>query len=101
LRQCTYTPELSVIYKNAYDEFFSGLGIELNEAGFFVSPIPYQEKPLESIKPGHKLRTKEKRAFKRQIAEEVCRCIRRDVAAGWEEPMSKRLPAQIADALES
>jgi hypothetical protein len=59
-----------------YDGFFMELGAVQNEAGFFVSPIPLPQKPLSQVKAGHKLRTKEKRAFKQEITEQVARRLR-------------------------
>lgn len=54
-----------------YDDFFRELGAIRNEAEFFVSPLPLPQKPLSQVKAGHKLRTREKRAFKQEIAEQV------------------------------
>jgi uncharacterized protein VirK/YbjX len=76
VRQASYLEEFAPSYKEAYDGFFSELGVTQNAAGFFIIPIPIVEKPLALIKQGHKLRTKEKRAFKRQVADDVCRLIR-------------------------
>jgi hypothetical protein len=100
-RQSSYTEELSGLYIGAYDDFFSGLGLVINDAGFFLSPIPHQDKPLSSIKQGHKLRTREKRAFKRQIAQAVCHVLQQEIAADAAEPLLKRLPNQIPPAFES
>ena len=54
-------------FDKSYDEFFCGLGFAQTPEGFFMSPIPIPDKPLTCIKPGHKIRTKEKRAFKREV----------------------------------
>jgi len=69
--QTCYTAECAAAFNTAYDGFFQELGIARNSEGFFVSPVPIEEKPLASIKQGHKLRTREKRAFKQQI-QKVC-----------------------------
>jgi uncharacterized protein VirK/YbjX len=53
--------------EQAYDSFFSQLGIAPNAAGFYLSSISVEDKPLASIKQGHKLRTRQRRAFKRDI----------------------------------
>ena len=74
-RQSSYSEEFSSHYRSAYDDFFAELGAVRNSAGFFVSPIPMPEKPVAEVKQGHKLRTREKRAFKRQVAAEVCRIL--------------------------
>ncbi len=66
-RQCYFTQDAAAVFKEAYDDFFAGLGIPKDAAGFFRIPLPLQEKPLALIKHGHKLRTREKRAFKQQI----------------------------------
>jgi uncharacterized protein VirK/YbjX len=100
-RQSSYTAELSDLYIGAYDDFFSGLGLARNDSGFFLSPIPHQDKPLSSIKQGHKLRTKQKRAFKRQIAQEVCQALQREVAAANAEPLTARFPDRVPVVIES
>jgi uncharacterized protein VirK/YbjX len=66
-RQTCYTEDLDAIFKSNYDEFFTELGMVRHPDGFFLSPVPMKNKPLKYIKQGHKLRTKEKRAFKLQI----------------------------------
>jgi hypothetical protein len=80
-RQSSYTSELANFYEDAYDDFFVELGLERNSANFFVSKIPLNEKPLTSVKRGHKLRTKKKREFKRLVAENV-RLVLLDEIAG-------------------
>jgi uncharacterized protein VirK/YbjX len=67
VRQSCFTPECAAAFKGAYDDFFAVLGMTRNAAGFFLSPVPIEEKSLACIKPGHKLRTRQKRAFKQQI----------------------------------
>ncbi|MGA3264615.1 MAG: DUF535 family protein [Terracidiphilus sp.] len=74
-RQSSYSKEFSSLYQSAYDDFFVELGAARNSAGFFVSPIPLPEKPVACVKQGHRLRTREKRAFKRQIAADVCQLL--------------------------
>jgi uncharacterized protein VirK/YbjX len=74
-RQSSYSEEFSSQYRSAYDDFFAEVGAARNSAGFFLSPIPMPEKPVELIKQGHKLRTREKRAFKRRVAAEVCQLL--------------------------
>jgi uncharacterized protein VirK/YbjX len=66
-RQSAYSEECSASFKEAYDDFFSQLGMSKGSTGFFCVPVPVQGKPLALIKQGHKLRTKEKRAFKQQV----------------------------------
>jgi len=67
VRQSSYTEDSVVEFRQAYDRFLSGLGIPQTADGFFLTPVPVEGRPLASIKRGHKIRTKEKRAFKRQI----------------------------------
>lgn len=66
-RQSYYSEDAAVVFKEAYDDFFAELGMPKSAAGFFRISLPLQEKPLTFIKHGHKLRTREKRAFKQQI----------------------------------
>jgi uncharacterized protein VirK/YbjX len=53
--------------ESAYDGFFEALGIPRTPNGYFSSPIPMKDKPLALIKRGHKIRTKQKRAFKEEV----------------------------------
>jgi len=66
-KQSSGTKDSATAFKQAYDDFFSGLGISQSPAGFFLTPVPIEAKPLATIKKGHKIRTKEKRAFKQWI----------------------------------
>jgi uncharacterized protein VirK/YbjX len=92
-RQTCYTVECASAFSTAYDGFFNELGIARNAAGFFVSPVPIEEKPLAWIKQGHKLRTKDKRAFKHEI-QKAC-------SAFFEEFAPLRKTAAMATASES
>jgi uncharacterized protein VirK/YbjX len=74
--QSSYNELYATSFKKGYDVFFTDLGIAQNATGFFLSPIPLREKPLALIKQGHKLRTREKRLFKRHIAADVRRTLR-------------------------
>ena len=58
-------------FRTAYDDFWVELGAKKTSASFFASPIPPQEKSLDTVTNGHKSRTRKKRAFKQQIAEDV------------------------------
>lgn len=77
VRQTSYTTGSAAALKLNYDDFFAELGIGKSASGFFVSRLPIEDKPLVVVKRGHKLRTKEKRAFKRQVAEDVSRYFER------------------------
>jgi uncharacterized protein VirK/YbjX len=70
--QCSYSEKNSFSFKKAYDDFMVSIGIPMGKAGFYLSPIPIQEKPLALVKSNNRLRTKLRRSFKRQVAEEVC-----------------------------
>jgi uncharacterized protein VirK/YbjX len=54
--------------EQAYDGFFTELGATKGPTNFYLAPMPPPEKPMTAIKQGHKIRTRNKRAFKRQIA---------------------------------
>jgi uncharacterized protein VirK/YbjX len=62
--------------QEAYDDFFTELGATKGPANFFLSDLPPREKPITLIKRGHKTRTRTKRAFKREIAQRICRLLR-------------------------
>ena len=80
--QRSYTEPFTVRFLEAYDAFFTGLGATLNAAGFFVCPLPPPQKPFSQVKAGHKLRTREKRAFKQEVADRVCRAIEENCRPG-------------------
>jgi hypothetical protein len=62
--------------QQAYDEFFIELGAIRGPADFYLAPMPPQEKPMTSIKRGHKTRTRKKRAFKQEIMQRILLLIR-------------------------
>lgn len=67
VRQTCFSERLAADFKSNYDDFFIELGMARNGAGFFMGPVPLENKPLALIKPGHKIRTIRKRAFKQRI----------------------------------
>lgn len=69
--QNSYCLECDHSFQTAYDGFFADLGVQQNAANVYLSAIPLKEKPLPLIKQGHRLRTREKREFKREIADRV------------------------------
>ena len=64
-----------------YDGFFEALGVPRTPYGYFSSPIPMEDKPLAQIKKGHKIRTKEKRAFKEDVQNAVAGFFEKHCAA--------------------
>lgn len=66
-RQSSSTRDSGESFKQAYDSFFEGLGIQKTSEGFYRTPVPIGLKPLAHVKKGHKIRTKEKRAFKQSV----------------------------------
>jgi uncharacterized protein VirK/YbjX len=71
LRQSAYNELYKEVFVRSYDEFFLEMGLAKAEGELYRSPIPIPDKPLQEVKRGHKLRTKEKRAFKREVADSV------------------------------
>jgi len=68
LRQANYHEDCAGVFRKSYDDFFLNLGAVLGPEDLYSCPVPIPEKPLQEVKRGHKLRTKEKRAFKREVA---------------------------------
>ena len=66
-RQSSCTKDTAAAFAQAYDRFFQGVGMVETPCGFFLTPVPIEAKPLADIKKGHKIRTREKRAFKQSI----------------------------------
>jgi uncharacterized protein VirK/YbjX len=98
--QNSYCDECAASFKAAYDDFFTEHGVQKNEANFFLAPIPLIEKPLALVKQGHKLRTREKREFKREIANAVCRLLE-ESCRGNSRPLYpvRLLPASIPEVV--
>jgi uncharacterized protein VirK/YbjX len=67
----------STEFVSGYDEFWISLGANPFASKFFHLPMRSAEKPLQAIKQNHRQRTKVKREFKKEIAEEVCRSFQR------------------------
>lgn len=97
-RQSSFSEELSVQYKSAYDDFFSEIGVKPSTSGFFLSSIPLEDRPMTFIKRGHKIRTREKRQFKLRVADEVCQILQRSgvKVVGRSAESSSATPADIA-----
>ena len=99
-RQSYYSRRAAAVFEEAYDEFFAGLGILKDAAGFFHIPLPFQEKPLSIIKHGHKLRTKEKRTFKQQI-QSACADFFAETAPAASHQPSIQLPNGLVPLIHS
>jgi uncharacterized protein VirK/YbjX len=92
--------EFVPVLKNSYDDFFTELGVSRNSRGFYVSAVPLHEKPLAVIKHGHKIRTKEKRAFKKQILEACADFLGRGTA-GIKQTQAGQSDVRVSDSLFS
>lgn len=88
-------------FKRTYDDFFLSLGAAVNKAGFYHSPLPLPEKPLELVKANNRLRTKKRRALKQQVEQEVCRFLQNGVPGPAPAVAHKRFQAQMVDDLVS
>jgi uncharacterized protein VirK/YbjX len=98
VRQSAYCEESDEIFRKAYDEFFTTVGAVLGSDNLFRCPVPIPEKPLQDVKRGHKLRTKEKRAFKRDVADTVLRFFQRNWRTDGERSQQEQnsdLPVQL------
>jgi uncharacterized protein VirK/YbjX len=79
LRQTSYKDGSQLAFYEAYDNFFAELGLSKSSTGFFFADVPIPEKPLGSIKRGHRLRARKKRAFKLQIQQACARFLESSV----------------------
>lgn len=84
--QVFYDTEKEELFQQTYDHFFASVDADGPINGFYVAGVSTPEKPLNLVKPGHRLRTKAKRKFKAEISEFVHR--------SW-----PRLFSQTADGL--
>lgn len=98
--QKSYKPKFDRTFRVAYDTFFTELGMERNGAGFFIAPTPLAGKPLHQIKRGHKLRTREKRAFKLHITQIVAQALDEICRDEYQTPREMELVA-VAETLVS
>jgi len=99
--QRSYVEENAASFKRTYDDFFLSLGIAVNQAGFYHSRLPLPEKPLELVKANNRLRTKKRRALKRQIALEVCQFLQDGVPGVAPAPARHQFETQVARSLAS
>ena len=67
VKQISYDEKYAESFRRSYDDFFNQRGIPLSEDGFFVTQLPLREKSMVEIKRGHKIRTREKRAFRQEV----------------------------------
>jgi len=98
VRQSAYSEDQAEMFRKAYDEFFYTVGAVLGSDNFFHCPVPIPEKPIQEVKRGHKLRTKEKRAFKREVSDAVLRFFQRNWRASGARSRAERtsdLPVQM------
>ena len=56
------------LFERTYDAFFLSIGATGPADGLFVVGVPFPEKPMQEVKPGHRLRTKQKRQLKAEIS---------------------------------
>lgn len=61
----------------SYDKFFENYGALADGENFYRIPLPYAEKPLDSIHARHRKRAQGKRAFKNEIGEQVASVVER------------------------
>ncbi len=66
-----FLPEEEGHIQEAYDEFFALLGATKGPAGFYLSPLPPPERPIETIKSKKRRGHKTRMAIKREIAQRV------------------------------
>ena len=69
--QVSCVDEKLELFRQAYDDFFISVGAAGPQNGFYIAGASPSEKPLASIKAGHRLRTKHKRKLKAEITTSV------------------------------
>jgi uncharacterized protein VirK/YbjX len=95
--QYCYNEQSAAQFHAAYDDFYLELGATRTTAHFFSSPLPFRRKPVTRVANGHKSRMLKKRAYKRQIADEVCRWMTA-LAPQAEDPRILQFPMQDVSA---
>ncbi len=61
-----------------FDAFWKSCGAEETRNNLFVLPLPFPEKPIQLIAADHRRRTLRKRAYKRQVAQQVLACFKEE-----------------------
>jgi uncharacterized protein VirK/YbjX len=69
--QACYEARIGAVFEQAYDQFFTSLGAVPHSTGLYLLSVPFPQKPLNLIKPGHRPRTKLRRKLKSEIAHAV------------------------------
>lgn len=87
-KQVSFAGAYADRFKHAYDDFFVEMGIARTDAGYFVIPLPMEEKAIEEVKD-HKARARARRALKKKIS---LACAE-SVAAAFD---CKAAPRQVA-----
>jgi uncharacterized protein VirK/YbjX len=69
--QFCYSERCSASFNLGYDDLFTRLGGVRATSDFYSIPFLHEDKSVDHVKNGHKSRTRKKRAFKLQVAEDV------------------------------
>jgi uncharacterized protein VirK/YbjX len=69
--QMAYSQSCSASFKEDYDNFFIQLGAVRSTADFYSIPFLLADKSVDHVKNGHKSRTRKRRAFRLQVAQDV------------------------------
>jgi len=72
-----------------YDTFWLEAGGRPLARNMYHLPVPAPDKPIQSIKRNHRLRTLRKREYKRLVKEQVCRAFR-DILLGARQDRVRR-----------
>jgi uncharacterized protein VirK/YbjX len=70
-----FQPDKLEALERQYDAFFAALEAEGPRGGVYLVDLGAGPKPVNSVKPGHRIRTRRKRQFKAEIAEAVGRAF--------------------------
>ncbi len=73
-RQISYTESYADRFKHAYDDFFADMGMTRTGAGYFLIPLPLEERAIEEVKD-HKARARARRALKKKVSLACAECV--------------------------
>ena len=76
----TFAPERRDELARQYDEFFVALDAQGPQDGFYLVDLSAPPKPIGEVKPGHRIRTRRKRALKEEIAARTAAAWTREIA---------------------
>jgi uncharacterized protein VirK/YbjX len=98
--QLAYVPVYASRFKHAYEDLFLERGFALNEAGFYVSPVPMPERTIGEGKRNYAERYRDRRTLLRQRISVSCHNNLRDLLRPSTMQPQIEIPDSVLPRLE-